>query len=42
MPAWCLPNTKISGEPPFEPWLVRCILLLCGGHFEQSPKVLLD
>jgi hypothetical protein len=22
------PNTKISGEPPFWPWLVRCILLL--------------
>jgi hypothetical protein len=21
-------NTKISGEPPFWPWLVRCILLL--------------
>src|SRR5207249_11749598 len=23
-------NTKISGEPPFRPWLVRCILSFCG------------
>ena len=28
----CTPNTKISGEPPFWPWLVRCNSLL-GGPF---------
>jgi len=35
----CRPaNTKISGEPPFEPWLVRCILLLGRAFFNQPPR----